>query len=265
MRRRNDLILGLAGSALLHAAAFATGIIGMGKPSPMAAQSAIPVTLVLERASDSVAQSDGALSSLPLVPEETATPQLAPILPTLHAVAIPPQPARPAAEKRSKRGGRPHPLDTAVAAPLVQAPDPANPPAMTSAAPPPPAGALAALAGEDKAGEPSNRASEPSAIPATASPLSNDYLASVMAWLERHKEYPDEARSRQDEGSVLVAFVIDHAGQVLSVDIQRGSGSAILDRAAEDMLRRASPLPPPPPSYPAQQLRMTLPLKFSLQ
>ena len=100
---------------------------------------------------------------------------------------------------------------------------------------------------------------------AVAAAPSADYFAAVMAALERQKHYPEAARLRQEQGTVLIDFAIDRAGRVLSTRIRHGSGSASLDGAAEAMVHRADPLPAPPTSYPATQLELVLPVTFSLQ
>ena len=86
-----------------------------------------------------------------------------------------------------------------------------------------------------------------------------------MASLARHKRYPDLARQRQEQGSVVIAFAIDRTGHVVSIDIRRGSGSAVLDGAAEAMVRASDPLPPLPASYASARLDMTFPVAFTLQ
>jgi protein TonB len=71
-----------------------------------------------------------------------------------------------------------------------------------------------------------------------------DWRRALSSWLAAHKTYPDAARSRGIEGSVSVRVSIDATGQVTNVTILQGSGSPILDAAAEALLRNAS-LPPP--------------------
>ena len=45
---------------------------------------------------------------------------------------------------------------------------------------------------------------------------------------------------------VLVSFVLDRVGHVVTKRIVKGSGDAAFDAAALDMLRRSDPVPPPP-------------------
>lgn len=94
---------------------------------------------------------------------------------------------------------------------------------------------------------------------------SHDYLATLAAWLERHKQYPQQARTRGEEGTVLLRFTIDRSGQLLAWRIDRGSGSASLDREVGAMLQRAEPLPPMPASMAQAQLELAVPIRFRLR
>lgn len=84
----------------------------------------------------------------------------------------------------------------------------------------------------------------------------------LLAWLNRHKRYPRGARSRREEGVVNVSFAIDAAGVVVSARISRSSGNPELDQAALDMLRRASPVPAPPPGV---ARKIAVPVQFNLR
>lgn len=84
----------------------------------------------------------------------------------------------------------------------------------------------------------------------------------LSAWLNRHKRYPRGARSRREEGVVNVSFAIDAAGVVVSARISRSSGNPELDQAALDMLRRASPVPAPPPGV---ARKIAVPVQFNLR
>ena len=64
---------------------------------------------------------------------------------------------------------------------------------------------------------------------------------------EPYKTYPEQARRQGIEGSVTLRFSVDRGGHVVDVTVLRGSGSPILDSAAEAMLRNAM-LPPPAPA-----------------
>ena len=91
------------------------------------------------------------------------------------------------------------------------------------------------------------------------------YYAQLAAWLERHKRYPSQARKMRQEGVVRVRFVIDRSGKVLSHRIETSSGHTALDRAASELLRRASPMPAIPASMGRSRLEIVVPIAYRLR
>lgn len=89
------------------------------------------------------------------------------------------------------------------------------------------------------------------------------WQSKVVAWLNRHKRYPRGAGGEQ--GMVNVAFAINASGSVLSVRVARSSGNAELDKAALDMVRRASPVPAPPPEIAQSRMNLAVPVQFSVR
>ncbi|MBX3567674.1 MAG: TonB family protein [Rhizobiaceae bacterium] len=87
----------------------------------------------------------------------------------------------------------------------------------------------------------------------------------VIAWINRHKRYPSASKARGDQGQVQVNFAINASGVVVSASIGRSSGDAALDKAALDMVRRASPVPAPPPEIARSRIQLALPVQFSLR
>jgi protein TonB len=92
----------------------------------------------------------------------------------------------------------------------------------------------------------------------------DDYLEKLRRWLAKHKKYPEEAHKKKQEGSVLVGFVLARDGTVLEAHIERSSGFLLIDQAAIDMMRRASPVPPVPPSYTGERLAIAMPVRFTI-
>ena len=92
----------------------------------------------------------------------------------------------------------------------------------------------------------------------------SSYFSALIAWLNQYKDYPAAVKKRKQQGVVVVAFTIDRSGAVLASSVQHSSGYPLLDRAALDMLDRASPLPAMPESMPQQRLNLAVPVEYSL-
>jgi len=88
-----------------------------------------------------------------------------------------------------------------------------------------------------------------------------NYRGLVAARLARFKRFPPEARRRREQGSALVSFVIDAKGRVITVRLVRGTGFAALDEEVQEMVRRASPFPPPPSGA---EMNFSAPVSFHL-
>ncbi|OCW58366.1 energy transducer TonB family protein [Hoeflea olei] len=84
----------------------------------------------------------------------------------------------------------------------------------------------------------------------------------LMAHLERRKKYPADARRRGERGTVHVRFSIDDAGNVRSVTLARSSGYPALDNEVLSLVRRASPVPAPPPGV---NRTIVAPVRFSVR
>jgi protein TonB len=105
----------------------------------------------------------------------------------------------------------------------------------------------------------------PQSTPAAANGARNDYFSHLRSWLEQHKKYPRNARIRRQEGTVTLRFVVQPSGNLLSYAVEQGSGFALLDREALEMLRRASPLPAIPEALGRDSLELVLPVAFYLR
>lgn len=127
--------------------------------------------------------------------------------------------------------------------------------------PPPPASQAARKAKADvaKADRTAARATSTGGGP-SVSPAK--WQSRLISHLERRKRYPSEARSNREEGTVYVRFRIDDGGNVLSVSLSRSSGHSSLDQAVLDMVRRASPVPAPPPGV---SKTITAPVRFNIR
>lgn len=88
--------------------------------------------------------------------------------------------------------------------------------------------------------------------------LQGNSLRRAQSALSAHLFYPPEAVAQGLEGDVILLLTLAEGGQLVSATIARGSGHALLDRAALDAVRHIGALPGNP--------RQTLfPVNFRLQ
>jgi periplasmic protein TonB len=81
--------------------------------------------------------------------------------------------------------------------------------------------------------------------------------------LDKYKRYPGDRSSQSAE--IVVGFVLDRTGHVLSARVVQGSGDPAFDEAALAMMRRADPVPPPPPMIADDGLSFTMPVIFRVK
>ena len=82
----------------------------------------------------------------------------------------------------------------------------------------------------------------------------------LMAHLNRNKRYPAGAARRSVE--VSVAFSLDRLGHVVSASVKHSSGDKAFDDAALMMMKRADPVPTPPPALADEGLSFDVPVIF---
>lgn len=90
------------------------------------------------------------------------------------------------------------------------------------------------------------------------------YLGRLLGQLNRYKQYPASARKARIEGVVMLHFVMDAQGKVLSFEIAKSSGRPILDAEVLALIQRAQPLPALPADYPTRTLDAIVPIEFRL-
>ena len=85
----------------------------------------------------------------------------------------------------------------------------------------------------------------------------------LSAHFNKYKRYPGDRVMKSAE--VVVSFVLDRIGHVVSSHVVKGSGDASFDDAALAMLQRSDPVPPPPPLVADEGLTFTLPVIFHVK
>lgn len=91
---------------------------------------------------------------------------------------------------------------------------------------------------------------------------SSNYKGKVVAKLRRAKKYPRKARRQKLTGTTRVSFTIAKNGTVSGMRITRSSGHQILDQAALEMVRRASPMPKFPGDIRVARMTLQVPVRF---
>lgn len=90
------------------------------------------------------------------------------------------------------------------------------------------------------------------------------YAGLLKGRLEESMHYPRAARLAGQQGSVVVRFVIDRNGNVLSIVLEKPSGYAILDREAVEMIERAEPFPVMPGEMSGEVLELRVPIAYKI-
>lgn len=220
-----------------------------------------------------------ALWSLDWQPQATPLELPPPAMLIELAPAPPAAPAAPPPPPEPVRAPEPPPQPKVIEAPKPRLalppppkprPQPPKPQAKVEPRPQPPLATPPSTAPvSDSAPAPSAQpAAQPS--PQAGSPAPSQALPSwqsrLLAHLNRHKRYPEDARRRGQQGVVKLRFVVDGRGQVLSFALAGKSGSASLDRATLQMIRRAQPLPVPPAELLQDgRLEVVAPFVYSLE
>ncbi|HEY4044904.1 MAG TPA: energy transducer TonB [Rhodopila sp.] len=171
----------------------------------------------------------------PPQPEQAEPP------PPEQTAAAPPEPVEPPPAVPPEPAPAPPPVVRAEAPPPLPRPKPVPRKVATVARPEPP------QAGPAPSPPPQSVASARELAPPTTqsvSPVSAGWNTLFSAWLASRKNYPEAARRRGEEGNVTLRFKVAGDGTVLDVALVTGSGSPILDAAAQALFRDAK-VPPP--------------------
>jgi protein TonB len=86
----------------------------------------------------------------------------------------------------------------------------------------------------------------------------------IVDRVERMKVYPPDAHERKEAGVVHLFFSLNRKGEVVSSGIAQSSGHPSLDAAALEIVRKGQPYAPPPTLLKGDEIRLTLPIRFSL-
>jgi protein TonB len=258
-RRRQNWRAALVGTALIHLLAICPALLLIAHAGPPGLPADLAVEMVFTEPVPAPAELAQELptprnAETPSPPTQNVQPpeQQAPMVPE----APEPSPTSPASFDPRQSDAPATPTPAEKPEPLPAPPAPPQPPAGRASIPRKAVARPRAIAPAPSPNRPSGvspaAGSPPPSSPATT--VSDGWRQALAAWLAEHKTYPDEARRQGIEGNVTLRFSVDRSGHVIEVTVLRGSGSRILDSAAEAMLSNAM-LPPP---VPAIQDRITI-------
>lgn len=186
------------------------------------------------------------VESLPLTRSEPPPPD--------PAVDQPPPPAQPPAAAATT-------VQPAIAAPVVMshaAPSIALPvvtPSPQPASEPVPSSSAVAM--------PVEYPTRPA--PAVSEAAAADWRARLLGHLKRYRRYPRQAEAARQQGVARVAITLRRSGEVVAVELVRGSGYPLLDMEARTTVRRASPLPAVDDAVPGDPVTVEVPIDFTLR
>jgi periplasmic protein TonB len=145
--------------------------------------------------------------------------------------------------------------DDLISAPMSS--DAAPPPKLADKAPPAPLGAsFSTSAAFDALETPDTMLGHE----APAGAALSAWRKALVAQIERSKRFPPEAIGQS--GVSKVEFSIERTGHVTRLRLLASSGSAALDDASLELVRRAQPFPPPPAGLADSELTFVVPIRF---
>jgi protein TonB len=94
--------------------------------------------------------------------------------------------------------------------------------------------------------------------------LTAGYEHTLSELIRRHQAYPERAIRNRWQGTTVVRVSLDDEGRVASISVLESSGREILDDAALNMVRKASPLPRAPEGLRGRARNVRVPIAFRL-
>jgi periplasmic protein TonB len=101
--------------------------------------------------------------------------------------------------------------------------------------------------------------------PAKTRALKKAYSQQLSSKIQQYQKYPNAALRQRWEGTAEVLLTMTADGQVMHVELGKGTGRDVLDKEAVEMVRRASPLPQAPGELRGGELKITVPIVFRLK
>ena len=97
-----------------------------------------------------------------------------------------------------------------------------------------------------------------------AKKIYQSYYGVIRNILDSNKKYPLLSLQRRQEGTPVVEFTILKNGTITNLTVS-SSGFRLLDREAQKIVLKSSPLPPIPDSLGKSSIDLRIPINFNLQ
>ncbi|MFC1808634.1 energy transducer TonB [Candidatus Omnitrophota bacterium] len=91
------------------------------------------------------------------------------------------------------------------------------------------------------------------------------YYNIIRERLQQHTLYPYKAKLEEREGLVYLSFILKRNGAVSEIVVLNPSGEPLLDQAAMNSIRNASPFPPFPKNLVENEIKLNVPISFELE
>ncbi|MBI2870883.1 MAG: energy transducer TonB [Candidatus Omnitrophica bacterium] len=104
----------------------------------------------------------------------------------------------------------------------------------------------------------------PDDLPSQFVPIFVDYYKAVRARILRYLDYPNSARTQKIGGDVWLAFDLDRQGRLRALKLQRSGIHELLNGAALQSIRAASPFPAFPSNLPQERITFNVQIEFQL-
>lgn len=92
------------------------------------------------------------------------------------------------------------------------------------------------------------------------------YTQLISMWINRHKAILNRAVQPGMKGNIVIRLRIDRMGNIHYFKLDKATGVPVVDAAAADMVRAASPVPPVPSNYPGGNMfEFLIPVGYTFQ
>jgi protein TonB len=109
-------------------------------------------------------------------------------------------------------------------------------------------------------------ASTPVLDPSRREDAINRYAGKVRSLIDSRKEYPYQSRRQEQEGTVIVRFVLTRNGMLVGdPSLERKCRYERLNASALEAVRKAVPYPPFPPEMPDENMSCSVAVVFSIR